>query len=356
MRLRALCLAVLAVVVGAGALGAGRARAATPATKLGLLATGGPQTVQPGSSISYTFTVVVNRANARGLILSDQLPANVTPVSVRTTDGSCTLGPIVRCSLGTVANHGTANIAIIGRANAAGAATNAGVLTAANQLAGQGHVRASATVTVAPASPPVAPTDAPTVSSGGLGQIDQHTAVVQAVLGFAPSLTTYEIQYGRTTRYGQTMPVRELQGDGGTMLELLRGLRQGVLYHFRAVARNSAGQSFGQDVSFRTLGRRRPALNATLAQRRNGSRRSAVMTATLQVPRGVTVPNACRGRLTFTLTAGRRVLARRRVSLNRACQARATVRLTRAWSGLRARAAFAGNGSVLARSVVVSAR
>jgi hypothetical protein len=104
--------------------------------------------------------------------------------------------------------------------------------------------------------------------------------VVQTVLGPAPAPTTYRVQYGTGTHYGQSTPVRRLQGEGGSMLELLRGLKAGVVYHFRAVAQNSAGQTFGRDESLATLGRRRPALDVSLSLHGSSPHRSAVMTAT----------------------------------------------------------------------------
>jgi uncharacterized protein DUF11 len=355
MRYRALLLIVVVVCLFAGALGASGVDGATPSANLGLIATGGPQAVQPGSSVSYTFTVLDHGANAQHTMLTDPLPAAVTPVSVRSTDGSCVLGQTVRCSLGMIAANGTANVAIIARAVAAGDAANTGSLSAINQPAGQHPAHASATVTIAAATPPASPAAAPTISSGGLGQIDQYTAVVQTVLGSAPAPITYWVQYGRTTRYGQSTAVRQLAGDGGSMLELLRGLKAGVVYHFRAVAQNSAGQTFGHDESFETLGRRRPALDANLAVHRSASHRSAVATAALEVPRGVTVHDACQGKVTFTLQAGGRILARRRVGLDGACQATATFPLAASATELRVQAAFAGNSSVTSRTIIVNA-
>lgn len=144
----------------------------------------------------------------------------------------------------------SANVAIIARGVTPGDAANTGSLTATNQPPGQHPVHASATVTVAAATPPSSPVVAPTISSGGLGQIDQH-ALVQTVPGAAPAPTIYWVQYGTSTQYGQSTPIRQLQGEGGSMLELLRALKAGVVYHFRAVAQNSAGQTFGQDESLR---------------------------------------------------------------------------------------------------------
>jgi hypothetical protein len=349
-------LGALTICAGGSALGADGVDAAAATTaRLGLIATGGPQMIESGSAISFTFTVLDRGANARRVILTDPLPGNVTPVSVASTDGSCVLGQTVRCSLGTIAANGTANVAIIARAVTPGDAANTGSLTATNQPAGQHPVHASATVSVAAATSPASPTAAPTIRSGGLGQIDQHTAVVQTVLGPAPAPTTYRVQYGTSTHYGQSTSLRRLQGEGGSMLELLRGLKAGVVYHFRAVAQNSAGQTFGRDESFETLGRRRPALDASLSLHGSSPHRSTVMTAMLQVPRGVTVHDACHGRVTFTLEAGSRKLARRRGSLDADCQAETTVSLASKATGLRAQIAFAGNSSVTSRSAVADA-
>ena len=66
--------------------------------------------------------------------------------------------------------------------------------------------------------------------------------------------TTGYFQYGTTTSYGSTTPM--LSYTGNTYLNTsanITGLMANTIYHFRIVAHNSAGTTFGSDRTFTTL-------------------------------------------------------------------------------------------------------
>ncbi|MGN6216094.1 MAG: hypothetical protein ACTHN7_03930 [Solirubrobacterales bacterium] len=69
--------------------------------------------------------------------------------------------------------------------------------------------------------------------------------------------THYYFEYGPTTSYGTKIPlVAEDVGSGYQALEVgkkLSGLPHSATYHFRVVAENEAGTSYGEDKSFTTL-------------------------------------------------------------------------------------------------------
>ena len=58
-------------------------------------------------------------------------------------------------------------------------------------------------------------------------------------------------EYGETTDYGNTTAT-ETKGTGETFSQEIRGLKGGTVYHFRAIATNSAGISYGTDKTFYT--------------------------------------------------------------------------------------------------------
>src|SRR5215470_9842316 len=65
--------------------------------------------------------------------------------------------------------------------------------------------------------------------------------------------TTVHFQYGRTTSYGSTTANQTKTGN--TMQNVaanISGLTAGTTYHFRIVATNSAGTSYGSDKTFTT--------------------------------------------------------------------------------------------------------
>ena len=64
----------------------------------------------------------------------------------------------------------------------------------------------------------------------------------------------YRFEYGPTTGYGSSVPVPEgSAGEGRTRVEVtqtVKGLSASQLYHYRLVATNSAGTSYGEDKTF----------------------------------------------------------------------------------------------------------
>jgi hypothetical protein len=66
--------------------------------------------------------------------------------------------------------------------------------------------------------------------------------------------TTYHFEFGRTKSYGKNTP--SLSAGSGNkaiaVLARLSGLKPGTVYHFRLVATNSVGTTYGGDRTFRT--------------------------------------------------------------------------------------------------------
>jgi hypothetical protein len=66
--------------------------------------------------------------------------------------------------------------------------------------------------------------------------------------------TTYSFDYGTTTSYGQQTPERKARGEEHAEMneEDLSGLTPGTVYHYRIVATNGYGTSYGADRTFST--------------------------------------------------------------------------------------------------------
>ena len=60
-------------------------------------------------------------------------------------------------------------------------------------------------------------------------------------------------EWGTSRDYGFETPWQGGFTTGMTFSATIYGLAEGVLYHFRAVAMNSAGISYGNDMAFATL-------------------------------------------------------------------------------------------------------
>ena len=82
-------------------------------TSLILTVTDAPDPVTTGLPVTYTLMIRNNGArSAKGVTLTDNLPASVTPGAVTTTQGSCGGTDPVRCNLGRIASGGQATVTV----------------------------------------------------------------------------------------------------------------------------------------------------------------------------------------------------------------------------------------------------
>jgi hypothetical protein len=106
----------------------------------------------------------------------------------------------------------------------------------------------------------------PTVTTGSPAGVGVREATLQGSVNPNKAATTYQFQYGTTTAYGKTIPTTpEGAGSGSQAVavdELVTGLEPETTYHFRIVASNAAGTSYGQDETFTT----QAALDTTITE------------------------------------------------------------------------------------------
>ena len=104
------------------------------------------------------------------------------------------------------------------------------------------------------AAPASAAITKPTVSTGGAAQITQTSATLTGKVNPNGARTTYFFQYGTSKLYGATTGPTDI-GSGTkarTAAALLTGLTPFTKYHYRLVAQNEKGTSFGGDKTFTT--------------------------------------------------------------------------------------------------------
>lgn len=101
------------------------------------------------------------------------------------------------------------------------------------------------------------PTAAPAVVTGAAGSITATGAVLNGTANPNATSTTGHFQYGKTTSYGSTTSDQAL-GSGANAVAIgggsISSLTCNTLYHFRAVATNPGGTTFGSDNTFTTGG------------------------------------------------------------------------------------------------------
>lgn len=94
---------------------------------------------------------------------------------------------------------------------------------------------------------------APVVSTNPASAVGQTTATKNGTLDDdGEEACSVRFEYGETTDYGKTTAWQSGKTTGETFYQEVRGLAPSRTYHFRAVATNSAGTSYGEDRTFHT--------------------------------------------------------------------------------------------------------
>ena len=110
-------------------------------------------------------------------------------------------------------------------------------------------------VTVAPRISPPPAAKAPIVQTNPATSIQEGQATLNGTVNPNGSETTYRFEYGKTTSYGKSIPVPNAGAGAGTSAVpayLTPTLEPRTRYHYRLVASNVGGTSYGSDQAFTT--------------------------------------------------------------------------------------------------------
>ncbi len=97
----------------------------------------------------------------------------------------------------------------------------------------------------------------PMVTTGSVTNVTTNSATLNGTVNANNLNTTVTFQYGLDTSYGLTVTADQSPVTGYTntaMSKGLTGLITSTTYHYRVVATNGAGTSYGSDMTFTTLG------------------------------------------------------------------------------------------------------
>jgi len=107
-------------------------------------------------------------------------------------------------------------------------------------------------------------TGPPVVITNPATYVASFSATLNGSLNPRGSTTTVYFQYGLTTSYGSATPVQTQNGNAVRAITAnISGLSASSVYHFRMVAHNGDGTSFGSDRTFTTLSATGPPVAIT---------------------------------------------------------------------------------------------
>jgi phosphodiesterase/alkaline phosphatase D-like protein len=102
------------------------------------------------------------------------------------------------------------------------------------------------------------------VSTNAATDVAAFSATLNGTVNPRGTTATVYFQYGPTTSYGSTTPMQTQTGNGvRTVSANISGLTANHVYHFRIVAHNNGGMSFGSDRTFTTMAATGPPVVAT---------------------------------------------------------------------------------------------
>jgi len=103
----------------------------------------------------------------------------------------------------------------------------------------------------------------PTVTTSAASNIEPDSATLNGLVNANNASTTVTFEYGVNTSYGNTVTADQSPVTGYTDTAVsanITGLVPNTTYHYRAVGQNSAGTSYGSDMTFTTLPPRTPTV------------------------------------------------------------------------------------------------
>jgi uncharacterized repeat protein (TIGR01451 family) len=122
---------------------------AAASADVGVTLSASASTVKRLANLTYTVTVKNNGpSTATGVTVTDSLPTNMKFVSVSASQGSCSGGSAVNCSLGSLSNGANATVKIVVQPQSTGKYTNMVYVNSANTDTNNLNNLASVTTTV----------------------------------------------------------------------------------------------------------------------------------------------------------------------------------------------------------------
>ncbi|MDQ6778378.1 MAG: hypothetical protein M3071_19650 [Actinomycetota bacterium] len=255
-------------------------------------------TAPSSATASQPFNETITAADptaagpSTGTTVVDQLPAGETLYAVTPSQGSCSSSGSpakVTCALGLINPGSSAAVSlVVAEANAA-VVTNTATVT--NDEGSSASAAATTQVGTATAPPTVA--TVPVAVTGPAGGVGRTIAALAGVVNPGGQMTLYFFEFGPSRHYGEGTTVGRTGSVSQAVVAALAHLSPATTYHYRLIAFNDSGISYGTDATFKTQG---TAPGKVLLD----SRELAVRSGKVHVPLTCASDKRCSGRLSIT--------------------------------------------------------
>jgi hypothetical protein len=196
----------------------------------------------------------------------------------------------------------------------------------------------------------------PVVTTGKASKISSSGAKVAGTVNPEGQAAVYEVQYGKSTAYGSNTTAASA-GSGSTALAVtstIKGLKAHTTYHYRVVATNGGGTSYGADATFKTAKPSPKGLGTKVSPKTATSfPYHYKVKGKLSRPSGITAKQGCSGKITIKVKRGSKTISTSHAKVGKKCTWSAKVTLSNkakvpGTGKLKITPSFGGNGALAA--------
>ena len=317
------------------------------------------RTVPAGGSVALRFAYEQSYSLSQVQSLASVAQASFAPtVSITSPANGTTVSTAAVAVGGTVSDPaGISSVKVNGVTATLG---SGGTYAAAVPLApGANTITATATDSdgfTGTASISVTYHNPPVVTTGKASKITSSGAKVAGTVNPEAQATTYAVQYGTSTAYGSTSTAASA-GTGSATIAVtstLKRLKAHTTYHYRVIAINAGGTSYGAGATFKTSKPSPKGLGAKVSPKTATSfPYQYTVKGKLSRPSGIAAKRGCSGKITIKVKRGSKTIATGHAKITKKCSWSVKVTLSSqskvpGTGKLKITPRFGGNGALAA--------
>jgi alkylated DNA nucleotide flippase Atl1 len=193
----------------------------------------------------------------------------------------------------------------------------------------------------------------PVVTTGKASKVSSSSAKISGTVNPEGQATTYAVQYGKTTAYGSTSTAASA-GTGSAALTVtatISALKANTTYHYRVIATNAGGTTYGTDATFKTAKPSPKGLGTKVSPSTADSfPYHYTVKGKLSRPSGITTKQGCSGKITIKIKHGSKTVSTGHAKIGKKCTWSTTLTVSKVngTGKLKITPSFGGNSTLAA--------